>query len=204
MDILLVASAFNSLSRRVHTELSDEGHRVDVALTSHGADAVRAAVRERRPELIVAPMPTSSLHEDVWREHTCLIVRPGPPGDRGPSSLDWAIEEGASEWGVTVLQAEAAPDAGDIWADAAFPVPPAGKSDVYRNELSDAAAAAVLLAVRRFAEGSFKPRPQSDPGIRVVWRDFFRQEQRRFECDDDTATVLRKLRGADSQPGVRA
>ncbi|MFJ4979488.1 enoyl-CoA hydratase-related protein [Streptomyces coeruleorubidus] len=203
MDILLVVSAFNSLSQRVYAELSDQGHHVDVVLASHGADAVRAAVREVRPELIVAPMLKSALPEDVWREHTCLIVHPGPPGDRGPSSLDWAIAEEAPEWGVTVLQAEAAMDAGDIWADGSFRVPQAGKSDVYRNELSDAAADAVLLAVGRFADGSFKPRPQSDPGIRVVWRDFFRQEQRRIDWEDDsTQTVLRKLRGADSQPGV--
>ncbi|GGU15748.1 enoyl-CoA hydratase-related protein [Streptomyces coeruleorubidus] len=203
MDILLVVSAFNSLSQRVYAELSDQGHHVDVVLASHGADAVRAAVREVGPELIVAPMLKSALPEDVWQEHTCLIVHPGPPGDRGPSSLDWAIAEEAPEWGVTVLQAEAAMDAGDIWADGSFQVPPAGKSDVYRNELSDAAAGAVLLAVGRFADGSFKPRPQSDPGIRVVWRDFFRQEQRRIDWENDsTQTVLRKLRGADSQPGV--
>ncbi|MFI6850811.1 enoyl-CoA hydratase-related protein [Streptomyces sp. NPDC050416] len=203
MDILLVASAFNSLSQRVYAELSDHGHRVDVVLASHGPDAVRAAVREVRPELIVAPMLKSALPEDVWQEHTCLIVHPGPPGDRGPAALDWAIAEETPEWGVTVLQAEAAMDAGDIWADGSFPVPPAGKSDVYRGELSDAAADAVLLAVGRYADGSFKPRPQSDPGIRVVWRDFFRQEQRRIDWENDsTATVLRKLRGADSQPGV--
>ncbi|MFF9810519.1 enoyl-CoA hydratase-related protein [Streptomyces coeruleorubidus] len=203
MDILLVVSAFNSLSQRVYAELSDEGHHVDVVLASHGADAVRAAVREVRPELIVAPMLKSALPEDVWQEHTCLIVHPGPPGDRGPSSLDWAIAEEAPEWGVTVLQAEAAMDAGDIWADGSFRVPQTGKSDVYRNELSDAAAGAVLLAVKRFADGSFKPRPQSDPGIRVVWRDFFRQEQRRIDWENDsTQTVVRKLRGADSQPGV--
>ncbi|MFE6525472.1 enoyl-CoA hydratase-related protein [Streptomyces sp. NPDC057794] len=203
MDILLVASAFNSLSQRVYAELSDQGHRVDAVLASHGADAVRAAVREVRPELIVAPMLASALPEDVWREHTCLIVRPGPPGDRGPSPLDWAITEGASEWGVTVFQAEAALDAGDVWADGSFPVPPAGKGDVYRNELSDAATAAVLLAVRRFTEGSFKPRPQSDPGIRVVWRDALHQEERRIDWGhDDTQTVLRKLRAADSRPGV--
>ncbi|WP_432119732.1 enoyl-CoA hydratase-related protein [Streptomyces sp. bgisy032] len=203
MDILLVASAFNSLSQRVYAELSDEGHRVDVVLASHGTDAVRAAVSEVRPELIIAPMLQSALPQDVWQEHTCLIVHPGPPGDRGPSSLDWAIAEEASEWGVTVLQAEAAMDAGDVWADGTFPVPVTGKSDMYRNEVSDAAAAAVLRAVRRYAEGSFKPRPQSDSGIRVVWRDFFRQEQRRIDWEhDDTDTVLRKLRGADSRPGV--
>ncbi|MFF8870646.1 enoyl-CoA hydratase-related protein [Streptomyces massasporeus] len=204
MDILLVASAFNSLSQRVFAELSDEGHHVEVVLASHGPDAVRAAVREVGPELVIAPMLKSALPEDVWREHTCLIVHPGPPGDRGPSSLDWAIAEEASEWGVTVLQAEAAMDAGDVWADGTFTVPPAGKSDMYRNEVADAATAAVLLAVRRYAEGSYKPRPQSEPGAHVLWRDYFRQEQRRIDWENDsTATVLRKLRGADSQPGVR-
>ncbi|MDQ0994194.1 enoyl-CoA hydratase-related protein [Streptomyces sp. V3I7] len=203
MDLLLVVSAFNSLSQRVYAELSDLGHRVDVVLASHGPDAVRAAVAELRPELIIAPMLKTALPEDVWREHTCLVVHPGPPGDRGPSSLDWAIGESAPQWGVTVLQAEASMDAGAIWAAEPFPVPPVGKSDLYRGELADAAAAAVLLAVRRYAEGAFKPRPQSDPELRVIWRDAFRQEQRRIDwANDTTRTVLRKLRGGDSQPGV--
>ncbi|MDC2957944.1 enoyl-CoA hydratase-related protein [Streptomyces gilvifuscus] len=203
MDILLVASTFNSLSQRVYAELSDEGHRVDVVLASHGAEAVRTAVRETSPELIIAPMLKTALPEDVWRAHTCLVVHPGPPGDRGPSSLDWAIAEEAPQWGVTVLQAEAGMDAGDVWASESFPIAPVGKSDLYRNEASDAAAAAIRLAVQRYAEGSFKPQAQSDPSVRVVWRDFFRQEQRRIDWEnDDTQTVLRKLRGADSQPGV--
>ncbi|MFE1313940.1 enoyl-CoA hydratase-related protein [Streptomyces sp. NPDC058755] len=209
MDILLVASAFNSLSQRLYAELSDLGHRVDVVLATHGADPVRAAVHDRRPDLIVAPMLKTALPEDVWREQTCLIVHPGPPGDRGPSALDWAIADSAPRWGVTVLQAEAAMDAGDIWAAESFPVPAVGKSDLYRNEASDAAVAAVLLAVRRFADASFKPRPQTgDPDashapVHVVWRDLFRQERRRVDwAHDSTETVLRKLRGADSQPGV--
>ncbi|MEU7380439.1 MULTISPECIES: enoyl-CoA hydratase-related protein [unclassified Streptomyces] len=203
MDILLVASAFNSLSQRVHAELTDHGHHVDVVLAAHGPDAVRAAVTETNPELVIAPMLKTALPEDVWREHTCLIVHPGPPGDRGPSSLDWAIADQAPEWGVTVLQAEAAMDAGAIWAAVPFPTAPVGKSDLYRNEASDAAVAAVLLAVRRYAEGSFKPLPQSDPSVGVVRRGFLRQERRRVDWENDsTATVLRKLRGADSQPGV--
>ncbi|WP_037855171.1 hydrogenase maturation protein [Streptomyces sp. NRRL S-340] len=203
MDILLVASAFNSLTQRVYAELTDHGHRVDAVLASHGPDAVRAAVTRARPDLIIAPMLKTALPEDLWREHTCLIVHPGPEGDRGPSSLDWAIAEQAPHWGVTVLRAEAAMDAGDIWASVPFRTEQVGKSDLYRNEASDAAAAAVLLAVRRFEEGSFKPRPQSDPEVRVVWRDALRQTRRRIDwAADSTATVLRKLRGADSQPGV--
>ncbi|MFE9452132.1 enoyl-CoA hydratase-related protein [Streptomyces sp. NPDC006739] len=203
MDILLVASAFNSLCQRMGVELADRGHRVDVVLASHGDDAIRDAVRGFEPELIIAPMLKTALPEDVWREHTCLIVHPGPPGDRGPSSLDWAIADGAWQWAVTVLQAERSMDAGDLWASVPFRMPAVGKSDLYRNEVSDAATAAVLLAVERFADNSFKPQPQTDPSIRVTWRDAFRQEQRRIDWEgDSTETVLRKLRGADSQPGV--
>jgi putative two-component system hydrogenase maturation factor HypX/HoxX len=203
MDILLVASAFNSLSQRVYAELSDHGHQVDVVLASHGAEAVRTAVSQTHPDLIIAPMLRTALPEDLWRQHTCFIVHPGPPGDRGPSSLDRAVSDGAAHWGVTVLQAEAAMDAGPVWASMPFEPAPVGKSDLYRNETSDAAVAAVLLAVRRYLEGSFKPVPQTDPAVRVVWRDVLRQRERRIDWHrDTTSTVLRKLRAADSQPGV--
>ncbi|WP_405828160.1 enoyl-CoA hydratase-related protein [Streptomyces sp. NBC_01176] len=203
MDILLVASAFNSLSQRLYAEMSGHGHRVEVVLATHGPDPVRAAVHAMRPGLVVAPMLKTALPEDVWREHTCLIVHPGPPGDRGPSALDWAVDARTPHSGVTVLQAGAAMDAGAIWAAEPFRVSPVGKSDLYRGEVADAAVRAVLVAVRRFTEGTYKPLPQTDASVNVVWRDAFRQERRRVDWhSDDTETVVHKLRAADSQPGV--
>jgi putative two-component system hydrogenase maturation factor HypX/HoxX len=204
MQILLVASAFNSLTQRVHAELRDRGHTVSVELAPHG-ESLRAAVRRYEPELIVAPMLKTAVPREVWTAHTCLIVHPGPLGDRGPSSLDWAIHENASEWGVTVLQADAEMDAGNVWATVACPVPPVGKSDLYRNEVSDAAMAAVLMAVDRFASGTFTPRAQDSgaDAADVQVRPYVDQRLRRIHWDSDSAeTVLRKLRAADSQPGV--
>ncbi|MEU6735738.1 enoyl-CoA hydratase-related protein [Streptomyces physcomitrii] len=206
MFVLLVASAFNSLCQRMYAELTDHGHRVDVVLASHGEEAVRAAVRETAPQLIVAPMLRTPLPEDIWSACPCLIVHPGPLGDRGPSALDWALHTGARRWGVTVLQAGAELDAGDVWAEVPFDVPPVAKSDLYRGEASDAAVRAVLLAVERFASGGHQPQPQSGAGadsVQVVWRDGFRQAQRRIDWSaDPTGTVVRKLRTADSRPGV--
>ncbi|MFI8092276.1 hydrogenase maturation protein [Streptomyces sp. NPDC086080] len=205
MRILLIASANNSLTQRVHAELRDRGHPVAVEVTPTGHDVVRA-VRRHDPGLIVAPMLKTVVPREVWTARTCLIVHPGPVGDRGPSSLDWAIHEGATEWGVTVLQAEEERDAGPVWATAAFPVPRVGKSDLYRGELADAALDAVLTAVERFASGRHSPTRQSTlpavPGART--RPPMRQETRRIAwAGDSTGTVLRKLRAADSQPGVR-
>lgn len=204
MRVLLVASAFNSLTQRVHTELRARGHRVGVELAL-GDDLLRARVAHFRPELIVAPMLTTAIPEDIWTEHTVLIVHPGPKGDRGPSSLDWAIATGAREWGVTVLQAVEEMDAGPIWASVPFEVAACGKSELYRNEVSDAAVAAVLLAVQRFADGTFEPEPldYSRPDVQGQLRPYHSQQYRRIDWSaDSTVEVLRKLRAADSQPGV--
>ncbi len=204
MRILLVASAFNSLTQRVYTELRERGHRVGVELAL-GDDALRGRVAEFEPELILAPMLTTAIPEDIWTAYPVLIVHPGPKGDRGPSSLDWAIHEGAWSWGVTVLQAVAEMDAGPIWATEPFAVAACGKSELYRNEVADAAVRAVLTAVRRYATGTFEPEPldytRSD--VRGRLRPYHDQTRRRIDWTaDDTATVLRKLRAADSQPGV--
>src|SRR5215472_1528764 len=185
MRILLMASAYNSLTQRVHVELADRRHD---------------------PDLILAPMLTAAIPADIWSAWPCFIVHPGPRGDRGPSSLDWAIMDGAGHWGVTVLQANAEMDAGDIWASEAFRVPPAcSKSSLYRTEVADAALAAVLAAVSRFASGSYLPEPLDyrRPGVTGRCRPPCRQADRRIDWPaEPTSSVIAKLRAADSSPGV--
>ncbi|MGW3954729.1 hydrogenase maturation protein [Streptomyces sp. NPDC004752] len=198
MHILLVASAFNSLTQRVHAELRDGGHTVAVELALPG-DRLTEAVDRHDPHLIIAAMLTTAIPREVWTVRPCFIVHPGPLGDRGPSSLDWAIHEGAEDWGVTVLQAQEEMDAGAVWATADCPLPPVAKSDLYRGEIADAALAAVLCAVERFASGTHRPLPQGSGRTRP----YLDQSVRRIDwAADSTLDVLRKLRAADSRPGV--
>jgi putative two-component system hydrogenase maturation factor HypX/HoxX len=203
--ILLISTAFNSLSQRVHAELSDDGHELEVVVAACGEREVREAVFGEdgagtpRFELCISPMLTTAIPEEVWRAVPCLIVHPGPPGDRGPASLDWAFHLGARDWGVTVLQAEAEMDAGPVWASASFRIPPGvAKSDVYRGELADAASRAVREAVRRFAAGERPRRVRAS-----VTRGVFPQNRRRIDwLADSTERVSALLRAADSSPGV--
>jgi putative two-component system hydrogenase maturation factor HypX/HoxX len=203
MRILLVASAFNSLTQRVLVELRDRGHQLAVQL-AFDDDALRDAVRRHTPELILAPMLKSAIPRDVWSAHRCLIVHPGPVGDRGPSSLDWALHEGVRQWGVTVLQADEVMDGGDVWATVPFTVTEeVAKSDLYRGEAADAALEAVLLAVDRVGAGAYVPQSQSQMPALGRTRPYFDQSLRRINWQaDSSATVLRALRAADSQPGV--
>ncbi len=203
MRILLLTHAFNSLTQRLGAELSQRGHEISIEFDI--ADSVtEEAVALFRPQLIVAPYLHRAIPESVWSRNVCLIVHPGVVGDRGPSALDWAIQEGVSEWGVTVLQAEAEMDAGPIWASANFPMPLTKKSSVYRNEVTQAATAAVLQAVQRFESGGFLPQALATlADVQGRLRALMKQPQRSLDWQrDDSATVLRKIRAADGFPGV--
>ena len=111
MRILFLCHSFNSLSQRLFVELRQRGHDVSVEFDINDAVAIDA-VRLFSPDLIVAPFLKRAIPEAIWREHVCLIVHPGPVGDGGPSALDWAILNGETEWGVTVLEATGELDAG--------------------------------------------------------------------------------------------
>lgn len=205
MRILLLTRSFNSLTQRLYVELAARGH--ELAVEFDIADRVTAeAVELFRPDLVVAPFMKRAIPESVWRRHVCLIVHPGIVGDRGPSALDRAILRGEAQWGVTVLQAEAEMDAGPVWSSREFAMRAGTKSSLYRNEVTEAAATAVLEAVERFAAGGFTPRrvAPTDAGVRGRTWPLLRQDERRIDWSaDDTATVLRKLAAADGVPGVR-
>jgi putative two-component system hydrogenase maturation factor HypX/HoxX len=200
--ILFLTHSFNSLTQRLYSELTQRGH--EVSLEFDIADSVaEEAVALFRPDLIVAPYLRRAIPESIWRSHVCLVIHPGIVGDRGPSALDWVIQSGESAWGVTVLQAEAAMDAGPIWATADFPMRRGRKASIYRNELTEAACRALLLAVERFVAGAFRPTPLAAAQGNGRLRPMMTQDDRRIDWSrDDTATVLRKIDAADGFPGV--
>lgn len=203
MRILFLTRSFNGLAQRLYLELTALGH--EVAVEFDIADTVTIeAVALHRPALVVAPFLTRAIPEAVWRHTVCLVVHPGIVGDRGPSALDWAVAAGATTWGVTVLQAEAQMDAGPVWASQTFPMREASKSSLYRHEVTEAAARAVLQAVQRFAADACPPPQPEAAATGGRWRPLMTQAERAIDWQrDDTDTVLRKVRAADGAPGVR-
>jgi putative two-component system hydrogenase maturation factor HypX/HoxX len=204
MRVLFLCHSFNSLSQRLFVELRARGHEVSVEFDINDAVAMEA-VDLFAPDLIVAPFLKRVIPPAIWENHVCLVVHPGPVGDRGPSALDWAILEGGREWGVTVLQADTGLDAGPVWAYRTFPMRDAPKSSLYRHEVTQAATDAVLEAVGKFASGDFAPKPLVDfAGVATRWRGSMRQADRAIDwANDDTAAVLRKIACADGAPGVK-
>lgn len=205
MRILFLTHSFNSLTQRLFVELREQGHEVSVEFDINDAIAIEA-VELFRPDLIIAPFLKRAIPATIWRHHVCLVVHPGIRGDRGPSALDWAILNREDSWGVTVLQANAEMDGGDIWACSEFKLRVASKASLYRNEVTKAAVEAVMLAVARYQAGDFQPRPldYTDHGVRGELRPLIRQPDRSINWQqDNTASILRKIRSADGFPGVQ-
>ena len=204
MKLLLLCHAFNGLTQRLHGALREAGHEVTVEFDI--ADAVtEEAVALADPDLVIAPFLKRKIPESVWSVRPCLVVHPGPPGDRGPAALDWAVLRGDAGGGVTVLQATGDFDAGPVWAWRTFPLRgDASKASLYRHEVTQAAVEAVLEAVGRHRPGHGLPTaPPAAPVSGGGWQPAVPAAQRRIAwAVDDSASVLRKIRSADGHPGV--
>ena len=215
MRILFLTSAHNSLSQRLWIALGELGHEIRVCVAATG-EAMIAAVSREVPDLIIAPMLKIAIPEEVWLRHLCLIVHPGIKGDRGPSSLDWAIANREKAWGATILQAADAFDAGPIWASHEFALDadPRAKSSLYRGQVTEAAVRGVIEAVARIESGEFRSSSwraeklsdvssQKSLTLGGCLRPPMRQADRAIDWRwDKAAMIVRKIRAADSAPGV--
>ncbi|MDV7338299.1 hydrogenase maturation protein [Terasakiella sp. A23] len=199
MKILLLTHSFNSLTQRLYVEIERLGYDLSVEFDINDSVTIEA-VDLFKPDLIIAPFLKRAIPQSVWSKLPCLIVHPGPKGDRGPSSLDWAILRDEKEWGVTLLQAVAEMDAGPIWATRNFPMRTAPKSSLYRNEVTEMAVECVLEALDKFNDPDFTPEPLEGNG---TWNDLMKQSDRAIDWQvDDSQTILNKVNSADGNPGL--
>ena len=180
------------MTQRIHQELILDKHHVSVELAISDEHMLEA-VTLFSPDIIICPFLTKRIPKVIWKNTPCLIVHPGIEGDRGPSSIDWAIMEAQYEWGVTLLQASEEMDAGNIWETSTFPLRRnSSKSSTYRSEVIQAAAKLVRYAVNKFATGDVAPRPLNykNEHVKGTLKPIMRQDARGIDWHaDNTETV---------------
>ncbi|KAM0338113.1 hypothetical protein ACHAPU_011441 [Fusarium lateritium] len=178
MKILFLCTAHNSLSQQLFLRLS-QTHTVTIEYALSDAVMIEAASLVQ-PDVIICPFLTVAVPSEVFSKYLTLIVHPGPPGDAGPSALDWVLmgddgavsdsaellrsqtwaRNGRSCWGVTVLQAVAEMDAGPVWAFEQFEIdidaPGTTKATLYRGPVTRAAITATLTALDRITSAAHR------------------------------------------------
>ena len=199
MKILLLVSAFNSLTQRVYCSLKESGHVVSVQFSIDDV-SMKNAVVEFNPEIIFSPYLIKKVPKNIWQNIPVIVIHPGPLGDRGASSLDWAVFKNEPTWGVTALQANDEMDAGDIWATKNFNMRKSSKASHYRKEVSDIALSLVEEVLEKFSNGNFIPNSQTS--LNDV-HDSLTQKSRYIDWKEDKVIdIIRKINSSDSHPGV--
>lgn len=203
MRVLLLIHGFNALSQRILVELEEMGHEVSIEFDINDENTL-SAIELFSPDVVLAPYLKRAIPEMAWKNYLCLVLHPGPVGDRGPSAIDWAILNNEQKWAVTLLQATAEMDAGPIWRSKIFQIPTNTKSEIYRNEVTEAAIAVIRecfdelqrLGIGRKTRDEGKGSSKLKPSVKQVDRAI-------DWVNDNTDTVLGKIRSADGVPGVK-
>lgn len=205
MRILLISTAFSGLTQRFYTELEDAGYIVSVELHQGDIDQLLEGVALFKPDLILCPFLTKRLPKEIYENYKCLIVHPGIKGDRGASSLDWAIQNGEPEWGVSLLEAAEEMDAGPIWSNKIFPMRKATKSSIFYREVTQAAIDCLWEVLTYFDAPDFKPEVQdySKSDFKGKLLPLMKQQDRTINWKKHkTDEILRRINAADGSPGV--
>jgi putative two-component system hydrogenase maturation factor HypX/HoxX len=198
MRIVLLISAFNALSQRIFCELKALKHEVHICLSYE--KNLLEQIQQIEPEIIFCPYLKEYLFQEIYDAYPTFIVHPGPIGDRGYQSLDYAIKQHKQQWGVVILKANKELDAGDIFASCDFGMRQASKASLYRNEVCDAASSALKQLLQNVHNTNFKPTKQILNALHLP----LTQEERQINWEyDDTQTIIKKINMSDSYPGVK-
>ena len=193
MKVLLLISSFNSLSQALFTKLRDRGELVSVvfAINEH---QINLEVQEFEPELILAPFLKTFISKDIYEKYPTYIFHPGPLGDRGPNSLEYALLSDKKNWGVVILRANELYDGGSIVAKSDFKVRATYKASLYRQE---------VVRHSLTALDDFFKNPLEITQILNPLHKLFNQTMRSIDWEnDDTQTIISKIYLSDSFPGV--
>lgn len=208
LRIFLLASAYNGMTQAVHEYLAVRGHFVRMEPASD-EPAYRAAIDEFAPDLILCPFLKEFVPIDIFARYKTIIIHPGIVGDRGPSSIDWALLQGREEWGVVLVEGDKEFDAGPVWASVTFPLRKGvTKSHVYGELVTSAAVEAVGATVENFLAfrlGAFTPEAIDFEAPWILGQKMPLMKQ--SECAilwerDSTADIVRKVASRDGQPGL--
>ena len=209
LNILFFSNKHNSLSQRMELELKKRQYSITVHEINDPRQMTNLAL-DAQPDLILCPFLTKRIPQEVFSNPNipCWIVHPGIEGDRGMSSIDWALYDKEDEWGVSVLQAHLEMDAGDIWSTKNFAVKRRDintltKSSLYVNEVTQTAVKAVLEAIDNLLKG-IAPRPldYNNLQVRGTCRPNMIKADRTINWEMPADEVACQIRMCDSAPGA--
>jgi methionyl-tRNA formyltransferase len=162
-----------------------------------------AELRALRPDLIIVVayghiLPPAIL--DLPRfgclnTHTSLL-----PEYRGAAPIQWAIANGETETGVTIMKMDAGLDTGGILAQRRTPIRPADNSVTLHDRLARLGAELLAQTIPDYVAGKIQPMPQPAEGTNHAPK--IKKEDGRIDWNQPAQTILNRLRAFTPWPGA--
>ncbi len=122
------------------------------------------------------------------------------PKYRGAAPIQWAVINGETETGISILQMDAGMDTGDVLLKAKIPMDPEETSGSLFTKLSALGGATVLKAIKGIKEGSLIPVPQDH--YHATAAPMLKKDDGLVDWTRDAAAVDRFIRGMDPWPSA--
>lgn len=127
--------------------------------------------------------------------HTSLL-----PRWRGAAPIQWAIAEGDTETGVTVMRMDVGLDTGDILAAERTPILPADTGQTLHDRLAGLGGALVCRVLPAWLAGEIDPVPQ--PAIGITHARKLTRDDGRIDWSLPAAVLDRRIRAFNPWPGA--
>jgi len=162
-----------------------------------------AELGELKPDLIVVVgygqiLPSSILELPC---HGCLNVHMSLlPRYRGAAPIQWAIANGDTETGVTIMKMDVGLDTGDIVAQRRTPIQATDNFATLHDRLAQLGAELLVEYIPGYIAGEIRPTPQPAEGISHAPK--IKKEDGRIDWSLTAKTIWSRLRAFTPWPGA--
>jgi methionyl-tRNA formyltransferase len=166
-------------------------------------DAFLLQLRELAPDLIVVAaygqiLPAAILELPrlgCLNVHTSLL-----PKYRGAAPIQWALLDGESETGVTIMKMDAGLDTGAILTQRATPIEENDNAATLHDRLATLGAELLTATIPLYAEGGIEPKPQDHS--RATYARKITKEDGCLDWTLPARSLWNRVRGLTPWPGT--
>jgi methionyl-tRNA formyltransferase len=127
--------------------------------------------------------------------HTSLL-----PKYRGAAPIQWAILNGDSETGVTIMKMDAGLDTGPMLVQATTPISPADDAQTLHDRLAELGGDLLVKTIPDYVSGKITPRPQPPEGVTYARK--ITKEDGQIDWSQSAGVLWNRVRGLTPWPGA--
>jgi methionyl-tRNA formyltransferase len=160
-------------------------------------------IKQLDPQLIVVAAYGQILPAQVlaFPPYGCLNVHTSLlPKYRGAAPIQWAILNGESETGVTIMKMDEGMDTGPLLAHSSTPISRDDTSETLHERLAQMGADLLRQTIPRYIAGQIAPYPQAAQGVSYAPR--IKKQDGRIDWSRPALEVWNRIRGLVPWPGA--